>query len=164
MDPRMQQWRSRIVHIDIYLPGDSWCFPVRWEPLKQDVAQIWSKLGTKVTTKVSQNGSQVDKIAFSSLDGKIRVADEDEFAAFIERALETQSQASSFVIQLRAIVSQVCLFHCKTRHLCVCFSLCLLSVHLLASLLVLHCTTLFLLVCPILFASKQLESPCTSMS
>ena len=116
--------------MDIYLPGGSWCFPVRWEPLKQDIASFWSKIVTKVRRKVLQNGDQVGKIVFSSLDGKIRVEDVDEFAVYIERALETKSGTSGFVIQLRVIVSKVCLITKRTR---VCMIL-LSSVNLLSAL------------------------------
>ena len=73
---------------------------MRWDMSKEDIGELWSKMVTKITNKLLGNGSKVSEIVFSSVDGSIRVEDEDDLQNFIETAINNREPK----IQLRAII------------------------------------------------------------
>ena len=94
---------SAAIRVDIFPPKGAWRFSVRWNRHKEDIGQLWSKMQKKIAKKISSNGPKNSEIQFSSLDGNIRVEDEDDLLDFIENAIEDGEDR----IQLRAINVEV---------------------------------------------------------
>ena len=87
-----------VIRAEIFPTKEAWSFKVRWDRNKEDIRQLWSKIQEKVMKTLVEKGSKVSGIAFGSLDGSTRVADEDDLMSFIENAIDDEE-----AIQLRAI-------------------------------------------------------------